>query len=124
MPVGAVVVPASTTESRATEQLLAHLEQQALTERLELVLVDRGTTARTATAMSARFGVEVRRVFWPDKQPAFRPLPYAWRVEVSHGVLGRARRLSKSFENTTTSASGWLRVACVALLLRELTVPA
>ena len=117
------MVLAAMTESRATELHLVHLEQQDLLERLELALVDRGTTDRAAAAVSARFGMGVRRVFWPDKQPVFRPLPYAWRVEVAHGVLGRARRLSKSFENTTTAASGWLRVACVALLLRELTTP-
>lgn len=89
----------------------------------ELVLVDRGTTAKAATALSRRFGLEVRRVFWPDKSRGFRPLPYAWRVEVAHGMLGPSRHLAKSLENTTSSASGWLQAACVALLLRELTAP-
>ena len=121
MPVGAVLVPASTTESRATELLLEHLEELGVTGRLELVLVDRGTSARAARSLGQRFGCQVRRVFWPDRQPAFRPLAHAWRVEVADGLLGRRRRLAKSFENTTSSASGWLRVACVSLLLRELT---
>lgn len=120
LPVGAVVVPASTTESRATELLLEHLDELGVTDRLEVVLVDRGTTARAATVLSRRFGVEMRRVFWPEKHPEFRPLPLAWRVEVAHGRIGRARRLAKSFENTTASAAAWLRVACVSLLLREL----
>ncbi|MCU1613396.1 MAG: family transposase [Frankiales bacterium] len=44
----------------------------------------------------------------------FRLIRHAWRVEVAHGRLGRARRLAKSFENTTTSATGWLQVACIA----------
>ena len=35
------------------------------------------------------------------------PIRHAWRVEVAHGRLGRSRRLAKSFENTTTSATGW-----------------
>ena len=65
--------------------------------------------------------LEVRRVGWDDKQPVFRPIAHAWRVEVAHGLLGRSRRLAKSFENTTSSASGWLRVACVTMLLRALT---
>lgn len=123
MPVGAIVLPASVTESRATELLLEHLRELSITDRLELVLVDRGTTAKAATALSRRFGLEVRRVFWPDKSRGFRPLPYAWRVEVAHGMLGRSRHLAKKFENTTSSASGWLKAACVALLLRELTAP-
>lgn len=45
----------------------------------------------------------------------------AWRVEVAHGRLGRSRRLAKSFENTTTSATGWLKVACIAKTLRHLS---
>ena len=120
MPVGAIVVPASTSESQATELLLEHLAELGVTERLELVLVDRATTARAARSMSARFGLEVRQVFWPDRQPVFRPIALAWRVEVAHGLLGRSRRLAKSFENTTSSATGWLQVACVALLLQQL----
>jgi putative transposase len=48
------------------------------------------------------------RPWWDDKQAVFRPIRHAWRVEVAHGRLGRSRRLAKSFENTTTSATGWL----------------
>ena len=63
----------------------------------------------------------MRRVGWDDKQPVFRPIRHAWRVEVAHGRLGRSRRLAKSFENTTTSATGWLQVACIATTLRHLS---
>ncbi|WP_017935213.1 hypothetical protein [Nocardioides sp. Iso805N] len=51
----------------------------------------------------------------------FRPIRHAWRVEVAHGRLGRSRRLAKSFDNTTTSATGWLQVACVATILHHLS---
>jgi putative transposase len=71
--------------------------------------------------MSRRFELEVGQVFWPNRQPVFRPIAQAWRVEVAHGLLGRSRPLAKSFENTTNSATGWLQVACVALLLRQLS---
>jgi hypothetical protein len=43
LPVGALVVPASTHENRACELMLEHLTQQGVTARLELVLVDRGS---------------------------------------------------------------------------------
>ena len=92
-----------------------------VTERRELVLVDRGVTAAAARKLGRRQGLEVRRVGWDDKQPVFRPIRHAWRVEVAHGRLGRARRLAKSFENTTTSATGWLQVACIATTLRHLS---
>jgi putative transposase len=121
LPVAAVVVPASTHENRASELMLQHLASQGVTARLELVLVDRGVTAAAARALGRDQRLEVRRVGWNDKQPVFRPIRHAWRVEVAHGRLGRSRRLGKSFENTTTSATGWLQVACIASTLRHLS---
>jgi hypothetical protein len=73
-----------------------------------------------ASMMFCPHWVCVCRVGWDDKQPVFRPIRHAWRVEVAHGRLGRSRRLAKSFENTTTSATGWLQVACIATTLRHL----
>ena len=90
-------------------------------DRLELVLVDRGVTAAAACALDHHHGLEVRRVGWDDKQPVFRPIRHAWRVEVAHGRLGRSRRLAKSFENTTASATGCLQVACIARTLGHLS---
>jgi putative transposase len=121
LPVGALVVPASTHENRASELMLEHLTSQGMTGRLELVLVDRGVTAAATRILGRDHDLEMRRVGWDDKQPDFRPIRHAWRVEVAHGRLGRARRLEKSFENTTCSATGWLQVACVATTMRHLT---
>jgi len=121
LPVGALVVSAFTHENRASELMLEHLTQQGVTGRLELVLVDCGVTAAAARTLGWRHDLEVRRVGWDDKQPVFRPIRHAWRVEVAHGRLGRARRLAKSFENTTSSATSWLQVACIATTLRHLS---
>ncbi len=121
LPVAALVVPASTHENRASELMLEYMDRQGVTDRLELVLVDRGVTAAAARAFGRDHDIEVRRVGWDDKQPVFRPIRHAWRVEVAHGRLGRSRRLAKSFENTTTSATGWLQVACIATTLRHLS---
>jgi putative transposase len=98
LPVGALVVPASTHENRASELMLEHLTEQGVAARLELVLVDRGVTASAARTLGRNHDLEVRRVGWDDKQPVFRPIRHAWRVEVAHGRLGRSRRLAKSFE--------------------------
>jgi hypothetical protein len=106
LPVGALAVPASTHENRTSELMLEHLTEQGVTGRLELVLVDRGVTASAARTLGRNHDLEVRRVGWDDKQPVFRPIRHAWRVEVAHGRLGRSRRLAKSFENTTTSRDG------------------
>ncbi|KGM11899.1 IS5 family transposase [Cellulomonas carbonis] len=120
LPVAALVVPASTHENHACDLVLEHLAEQRALERLELALVDRGVTAAAAHRLGRRHGVELRRVGWEDKQPVFRPLRHAWRVEVAHARIGRSRSLAKSFENTTASATAWLQVACVADILRVL----
>jgi putative transposase len=118
LPVTAKVLPASVHDNTATEEVLAELDAWGGAGRLELVMVDRGVSSVAAGRIGRATGVEVRRVGWDDKQPMFRPVKHAWRVEVAHGRIGRARRLAKSFENTTTSATGWLEVACLMLVLR------
>ena len=102
--------------------MLDHLARQGVIERLELVVVDRGITAAAARKLGRCHDLEPRRVGWDDKQPVFRPIRHAWRVEVAHGRVGRSRRLAKSFENTTTSATGWLQVACIAVTLRHISL--
>ena len=70
--------------------MLDHLSRQGVTDRLELVLVDRGVTAAAATRLGRGHGLQVRRVGWDDKQPVFRPIRHAWRVEVAQGASGAA----------------------------------
>ena len=122
LPVGALVVPASTHENRASALMLEHLDRQGVTGRLELVLVDRGVTATAARTLGRHHGVTVSFAgsAGTTRSPASAPSG-TWRVEVAHGRLGRSRRLAKSFENTTTSATGWLQVACIATTLRHLS---
>jgi putative transposase len=123
LPVAGLVVPASMYENETSRVMLAHLDAQGITGRLELVLVDRGVTSGAAGWLGRQHGVDVGRFGWDGKQPGFRPIRHAWRVEVAHGRLGRSRRLAKSFENTTASATGWLQVACIATTLRHLSQP-
>ena len=125
-PLCVKVVPASTSEASAVEQILDDLARTGADERLELVLVDRGTAQSAVIRLSAKFAYEVRRVGW-DEPPrnehgakVFRPIRHAWRVEVAHGHLVRRRRLARCFENTVTSATGWLHVASITEVLRAL----
>ena len=60
LPVGALVVPASTHENRASELMLEHLTRQGVTDGLELVLVDRGVTAAAARTLGRHHNLEVR----------------------------------------------------------------
>ena len=115
-----MVVPASTHENRASELMVEHLARQGVTDRLELVLVDRGVTAAAARALGRDHGLEVRRAEWDDKQPVFRPIRHAWRVEVAEGRLGRSRRLAKSSEHHHLG-DRVAAVACIATTLRHLS---
>ncbi len=123
LPLAARVLPASTHENKSTAALLADLAGQRQHQRLELVLVDRGVTARAAGKLGRQHRLKVRRVGHEQKRGTFAPLPLAWRVEVAHGRLLRHRRLARSFENTVASATGWLQVACLAALLDALFSP-
>jgi hypothetical protein len=67
LPVGALVVPASTHENRASELMLEHLDRQGVTDRLELVLADRGVTAAAARTLGRDHNIDVRRVGRDDK---------------------------------------------------------
>jgi putative transposase len=126
LPLCVRVVPASTSEASAVEQILEDLAHSGADERLGLVLVDRGTTKSAATRLSTKFNYEVRRVGW-DEPPrnehgakVFRPIRHARRVEVAHGHLVRRRRLARCFENAVASAAGWLHVASITEALRSL----
>lgn len=57
LPVAAMVLPASTHENPASELMLEHVASQGVTNRLELVLEDRGVTA----AAPRRFGPRTRQ---------------------------------------------------------------
>ena len=40
---------------------------------------------------------QVRRVDFDDKQPVFRPIAHAWRVEVAHSTAGPVPTVSEEF---------------------------
>jgi transposase len=52
----------------------------------------------------------------PSKPKGFKPIRPLWKVEDCFAQLGRWRRLARSYEATTDSAT-WLRSACVGYLL-------
>lgn len=127
LPLASFVVPAGTTESTCVEELATRLVKFGQDGRLEVLLADKDISAKTAKQLSLAHGFEVRRYGW-GKQPVdpatgrkvFKPLRHAWKVEAAHAQIGKSRRLSKSFENTDKSATAWLNLACVVMVLNEL----
>ncbi len=124
LPLAALALPASTHENHTTAALLDYMSGRDQDDRLQLVVVDRGVTTAGAKKLGDARGLEVRRVGHEEKKGTFVPLPSAWRVEVAHGRLLRHRRLARSFENTLESASGWLQIACLAVVLDAAVAPA
>ena len=68
----------------------------------------KGVTTAGVRTLGRQHHVYARRVGGTtNSRTAF--IRHAWRIEVAHGRLGRSRRLAKSFEHTTTSATEWLQ---------------
>ncbi len=138
LPLAGVVFPANIDEPKTVRTLLHKLDDLGAGApstpgscgRLTKVMVDAGTTDREASDLGKEFGVNVA-VYSQDPRPnlkgykrrrdagprPFHPFARAWRVEVAHAQLGRSRRLSRSFENTTDSSTAWLELACIRACL-------
>lgn len=89
-----IVLPASVHDNDASSAVLDEAWQWGSTERLEVVLVDRGVTERGAERVGDAAGVEIRRVGRDEPQldeegsQVLRPIPYAWRVEADTDASG------------------------------------
>lgn len=107
LPAAASAAPAGTDD-----ELVA---ANPLGSRIEILVVDRGVKAVTQRRLATDRGIEVKVVRWDEPQldehgkKVFRPIPYAWRVEVAHALIGRNRRRAKSFENTVNQQSRGFR---------------
>lgn len=96
LPVAALVVPASTHENGACELVLRHLSDQGAGERLELVLVDRGSPppaqAASGDVMAWRFAVSVGRSSSRSSVPSGTPGGWRWpTLALAAAVAWRSR---------------------------------
>jgi len=78
-------------------QLIEWVRRLRPRRRIELEIVNRSPVAR-----------------------GFEVLPHRWKVERTFGWLGRCRRLSKDYEETTTSGEAHIKWAMVHLMTRRL----
>ena len=78
----------------------------------------RGPQLRDAIADCGPWTIEI--VERPAGAKGFQLLPRRWVVERSFAWLGRCRRLAKDFEASIASATAWVHIANMRLLIRRL----
>lgn len=65
--------------------------------------------------------LEVEVIKRSDGSRGFQVLPKRWVVERTFGWLMRHRRLVRDYENTESSAAGWIAVALIRIMLGRLS---
>jgi putative transposase len=117
---GAAVVPADTTERDGAMTLLEPLVSTF--KRLRKLWVDGGFSgeAFAAWVKDRRPALEVEVVKRTDDLGGFKVLPKRWVVERTFGWLMRNRRLVRDHEETVASATAFIHLALIRLLLRRL----
>jgi transposase len=118
LPVAVAVTGARTHDVRAARELLAPLVPTAA--RLVTVMGDRGFRG-LAGPLRREHDLKVVITERPDRQRGeFTPIQSLWRVGAAFAALGRWRRLARSLEGTTASATAWTQIAAVGVLLAGL----
>ena len=115
LPVAVRVSGARTHEVRAARELLDEVLPDA--ERVTTTMGDRGFRG-VGVHLERDYGVEVVIRHREDRvRGEFKPMKRLWRVEAAFAELGRWRRLARSFEGTVESATAWMQVAVIGVLL-------
>lgn len=64
--------------------------------------------------------MDVEVVKRSDTAKGFKVLPRRWVVERTFGWLMQCRRLVRDYERTVQSATGWIHMAMIRIMLRRL----
>ena len=117
---GAAVAPASTPERAGAMALLALVLPRFTW--LRQLWVDGGYTGAdfAAWVKTHRPKLDVEVVKRSDDTRGFQALPKRWVVERTFGWLMQHRRLVRDYEQTETSATAWIFVAMIRIMLRRL----
>lgn len=89
--------------------------------RLGLLWADGGYAAGQLIAWVRAFaGWALQIVKRSDRAKGFVVLPRRWVVERTFAWLIKFRRLSRDYEETTTSSEAWIRIAMIHIMVRRL----
>ena len=89
--------------------------------RLRLIWADGGYAGALVAWMAAFAGWVLEIVKRSDDVTGFEVLPRRWVVERTFAWLCKFRRLSKDYEETTSSSEAWMRIAMIHIMVRRLT---
>jgi transposase len=115
-----LVTPADRPErDGAAEMLEANLAHHGW---LRKIWVDGGYTgdAFANHVKEIRPDIDVEVVKRSDSVQGFHVLPRRWVVERTFGWLMQCRRLVRDYERTVRSATGWIHLAMIRIMLRRL----
>ena len=117
---GAAVQPAHTPERAGAQALLAPLLPQFA--RLRKLWADGGYSGEdfAAWVKTQHPKLEVEVIKRSDDTSGFKVLPKRWVVERTFGWLMQHRRLVRDYEQTESSATGWIFIALIRVMLRRL----
>ena len=115
----ALVVHAANIQDRDGAKLVLKLLINKF-PRLKRIWADGGYAGQLIAWTAELGGWILEIVKRTDTLPKFIVLPKRWIVERTFGWLGRYRRLSKDYEQTTKSSEAFIRIAMINLMLHRL----
>lgn len=115
-----VVVHSAGIQDRDGARLVFHHVNDGLFPRLDLVWADSAYGGELVEEVEAQKDFELEIVKRTDDMKGFVVLPMRWVVERTFGWLCRNRRLSKDYERTIESSTGFVYAGMTRLMLRRL----
>lgn len=117
LPLRIVVHPASVQDHDGAALVLEDLRRRC--PSLELVWADTGYHARQVeAAVAAVPGLRIEIVRRPQPK-GWHLLPRRWVIERTFAWLGRNRRLARDYEGLLATATHFLHLAAIQLMLRR-----
>jgi putative transposase len=121
----AVVVHPANIQDRDGAKLVLDIIRHTFS-RLRLIWADGGYAGRLidwVRDLRIQRKVQLEIVKRSDNVRGFVVLPRRWVVERTFGWLGRYRRLSKDYEQPTTSSEAMIHIAMIGLMVKRLAEP-
>ena len=113
-----LVTPADVSDPAGARQLLSRLG--GATKKLRLIWVDGTYRGQLVEWVTQRFRFRLQPVLRRDDVRGFAVLPWRWVVERTFSWLNRCRRLSKDYEELTSTSEAWIHLAMIRLMAHRL----